>query len=710
MVAGGSDDDPHTPGLSLVESLAHQSSAIPVSFQEELDGSPLIPSMSADELRQKQVADPAINAVVVQLESGQSPPPSLRAELPELPLLLRELNRLEMQNGVLYRRRQAESNLTYQLVLPEELRSRVLRSLHNDMGHLGVERTVDMARARFYWPKMQSTIEKMIKTCERCVRRKTPPERASLLVNIKTCRPLELVCMDFLSVEPDRSNTKDILVITDHFTKYAVAIPTPNQRARTVAKCLWENFIAHYGFPEKLHSDQGPDFESKTIKELCELAGMRKVRTTPYHPRGNPVERFNRTLLQMLGTLDQSDKLHWKDFVKPLVHAYNCTKNDTTGFSPYELMFGRQPRLPIDLALGLPVNAVKHTHSQYVRDLKSRLEESYKIAASNAGKTADRNKIRFDKRVVDSTLEEGDRVLVRNVKLRGKNKLADKWEESIYTVLKRAGDMPVYTVKPENKEGPVRTLHRDLLLPCGFLPAAPEHKPDRGPPARRPKTRHRLDSEVEEDGDDSESESPSSWPLSSHPVIDPDSVVTVVETHKWSNPLCEEVLEPNPETLFVPTVPDTPSVQIPVEKEPEVAVQDLPDVDNPPEEGFLPAEEIGILPEPGSLVNLVLPEITPPSTDLDSTREPLPEKDEADPAVADVEEEHDGNTVVTEQPQSIQSRDDRCHDVKPSLRRSQRKCERPEKLQYSKLGSPLLMVVNSLFQGLSEALASSLVQ
>lgn len=202
------------------------------------------------------------------------------------------------------------------------------------MGHVGVEWTVDLVRARFYWPKMYTAVEKLIKTCEQCVRRKTLPERAAPLVNIKTCRPLELLCIDFLSLEPDRSNTKDLLVITDHFTKYALAIPTPNQRARTVAKCLWDNFIVHYGFPERLLSDQGPDFESHTIRELCELAGIKKVHTTPYHPRGNPVERFNRTLLQMLGTLSQPDKLHWKDFVKPLVHAYNCTKNDTTGFPP----------------------------------------------------------------------------------------------------------------------------------------------------------------------------------------------------------------------------------------------------------------------------------------------------------------------------------------------------------------------------------------
>jgi len=162
---------------------------------------------------------------------------------------------------------------------------------------------------------MSADVESKIRTCNRCIRRKSLPEKAAPLVNITATRPLELVCMDFLTIEPDSSNTKDILVITDHFTKYAVAVPTPNQKARTVAKSLWDHFFVHYGIPERLHSDQGPDFESRTIKELCELIGTQKIRTTPYHPRGNPVERFNRTLLNMLGTLEKKSDL--RDYVKP---------------------------------------------------------------------------------------------------------------------------------------------------------------------------------------------------------------------------------------------------------------------------------------------------------------------------------------------------------------------------------------------------------
>ncbi|KAI5618057.1 hypothetical protein C0J50_22646 [Silurus asotus] len=436
--------------ITLVESLSMCPEAIPKDY-ELMEGSSVVPCMSERELKEKQRNDPAMREVIFHLESGDSVLPALRRELPELPFLLRERRKLELKDGVLYRKRTVGDCTIYQLVLPPELRAMTMESLHDNMGHMGIERTLDLILSRFYWPKMATDIENKIKTCSRCVCRKALPERAAPLVNIQVTRPLELVCMDFLSLEPDRSNTKDVLVITDCFTKYAVAVPTPNQKARTVAKSLWENFIVHYGVPEKLHSDQGPDFESKTIKELCDIAGIKKVRTTPYHPRGNPLERFNRTLLGMLGTLKAQDKTHWKDFVKPLVHAYNCTKHETTGFTPYELMFGRQPRLPVDLIFNTTVNRDSpKLHSQYVQSLKTHLQESYKLAQKNAAKTAERNKVRFDRKVTESSLEEGDRVLVRNVRLRGKHKLADRWDPVVHIVVSRADGEDSMT-KPQEK-------------------------------------------------------------------------------------------------------------------------------------------------------------------------------------------------------------------------------------------------------------------
>lgn len=136
----------------------------------------------------------------------------------------------ELQNGILYRRRQVDEEIQYQLILPESQRSIVLKSLHDDMGHLGFDRTLDLTRTRFFWPKMPQILNKKIKTCSRCVCRKTLREKAAPLVNIQVTRPLELLCIDFLTIELDCSNTKDVLAITDFFTKSAVVIPTPSKR------------------------------------------------------------------------------------------------------------------------------------------------------------------------------------------------------------------------------------------------------------------------------------------------------------------------------------------------------------------------------------------------------------------------------------------------------------------------------------------------
>ena len=454
----------------LAESLALDASAIPDCFAHA--GQDTIPGMKREDWYRFQREDPSLKSVISFLEAAHKPHfKQLSSEPSEVRLLLKDWKKLELKDGVLYRKCLDHGSDIYQLVLPLKFRDRALKGIHEEIGHLGAERALSLARTRFFWPKMAKAIEEKCQTCERCFRRKANPQKAAPMQNILTTYPLELVCMDYLSIEPDSRDTRNVLVITDHFTKFAVAIPTKDQKAKTTAKALWDHLIAPYGFPSRLHSDQGRDFESHTIKELCSVIGAEKVRTTPYHPQGNPVERFNRTLLSMLGTLEEKDKHHWRDYVKPLVHAYNCTRNDTTGYSPYELMFGRQPALPVDFVLGTSPSAGSHTtHSEYVHKLRQRLQESYSLAVENARKRGQQNKARFDAKVRAAELVTGDRVLVRNVNIRGKHKLADRWERTIHVVLKRINDGPVYVVKPERGNGPHRTLHRDLLLPCGFLP------------------------------------------------------------------------------------------------------------------------------------------------------------------------------------------------------------------------------------------------
>ena len=230
--------------------------------------------------------------------------------------------------------------------------------------------------------------------CSRCIRRKTQIKPTAQLFPINTTRPLELVCVDFLSLEKSKGCFEDVLVITDHFTRYAKAVPCRNQKANTTAKALYENFFVHYGFPERLHSDQGRNFDGKVIHELCKLVGVAKSRTTPYHPMGNDsAERFNRNLLRMLGTLPNDQKSDWKSYVAPLVQAYNATKSEATGFSPHFLMFGTHPRLSVDAYLGLdPMDTDASSNPKsYAKKLRTRLKFAYDVAAKAAEKLGDKN-------------------------------------------------------------------------------------------------------------------------------------------------------------------------------------------------------------------------------------------------------------------------------------------------------------------------------
>ena len=188
------------------------------------------------------------------------------------------------------------------------------------------------------------------------------------------------------SLERSKGGVENILVITDHFSRYAQAIPTRNQTAKTTVRVLFDNFIVHFGFPARIHSDQGQNFESNLIKELCQIARVEKSRTTPYHPMGNgQVERFNQTLLKMLG----SQKSDWKTHIPTLVHAYNAMFHDSTGFSLYFLMFGRHPMLAVDAFLGLTPDALSSTSkTEYVRKLKERLDFTYNKAAEEAKRSA----------------------------------------------------------------------------------------------------------------------------------------------------------------------------------------------------------------------------------------------------------------------------------------------------------------------------------
>jgi transposase InsO family protein len=390
--------------------------------------------------------------------------------------LLREFDKLVIDGGAMYRVTTVNDSKVRQILLPKCFRKRVLESLHDHMGHMGRDRTLHLARERFFWPGMARDVDAYVSSCRRCIQRKKPDSKAPL-VPIETSQPLEIVSLDHLSLEPSKGGFQYVLVMTDFFTRYAVAVPVRNLSALTTAKVFFDHFVVHYGIPQRIHSDQGGAFESKIVKELCKLLHVGKSRTTPYHPSGNPVtERFNRTLINMLSTLDVQRKLDWKSQVGPMVHAYNCTPHASTQFSPYFLMFGRHPNLPIDIAMGISRHD-NTTTSSYAEDLRKRLLRSYDLAKRTSDFSKFRHKRLKDVKYRAAVLQKGDKVLVKKLAFTGKHKLEDRWESEVHIVIDQPNpDIPVYVVKPVGK-GRTRTLHRNHLLPVGeLLGQDPEHK------------------------------------------------------------------------------------------------------------------------------------------------------------------------------------------------------------------------------------------
>ena len=180
-------------------------------------------------------------------------------------------------------------------------------------------------------------------------------------------------------------SVKNVLVITDHFTRYSMAFVTKDQKAKTVAWILYEWFISVFGAPAKLLSDRGANFTSALVEELCSAFRIQKCRTTAYHAQCNgQVERFHQTLFRMIGKLSADKKAQWELHLPELLQAYNSTRSAVTGYSPHYLMFGRWPHLPIDFFFPtIDVNIRCRRVPAYVEEVLVHFKEAYTEAHIN---------------------------------------------------------------------------------------------------------------------------------------------------------------------------------------------------------------------------------------------------------------------------------------------------------------------------------------
>jgi len=249
-------------------------------------------------------------------------------------------------NQVLVRKTEEKS----QLIVPNALKRRLFDQAHAGplAAHLGSDRTLAQLQDGYYWPGMSKDIQAWCNACDVCAVSRSPPPRArGEMVKVTAAAPMDLVAVDVLSGLPQSDDGSTcMLAAVDYMTKWAEAYALSNEEASTCMTALYNGLFSRFGMPNRLHSDQGRNFESKLFSELTKLAGIRRTRTTPFRPRSDgQTERMNRTILAMLRATAYDNPSDWPGKLPAIMAAYRMTPHSTTGVTPNYAMLGREVRL-----------------------------------------------------------------------------------------------------------------------------------------------------------------------------------------------------------------------------------------------------------------------------------------------------------------------------------------------------------------------------
>ena len=238
------------------------------------------------------------------------------------------------------------------IMVPKVARSRILRMAHNYpiAGHYASERTLSTIRTRIDWPDVAKDVKDLCASCPIC-------QKAGAAIIVKApLNPLPVIKEPFTRIAMDvfgplnrtKAGNKYILVLMDYVTKWPEAFALRNGTAETIVNFLIE-VTARIGVPQELLTDNGSNFMSKVMKKYCSMTGIKQIRTSPYHPQTDGmVERFNATLKRLLQKLTQNPEVEWDLCLPYVLWSYRGTIHKTTGFSPYQLLFAKQMRMPLD--------------------------------------------------------------------------------------------------------------------------------------------------------------------------------------------------------------------------------------------------------------------------------------------------------------------------------------------------------------------------
>ena len=297
---------------------------------------------------------------------------------------------------------------------------------------------------------MARDLRNRIKKCGHCRKFEAAPPIAPL--KPLTCSgPGELLHMDFTSIEEtaplqEEPVIRNVMVMQDHFSKYVIAYVVKDQTAGTAAKTLRNGYFGLYSAPAYLVIDQGKAFTGCLITNLCELYGVQKLRTLPYHAQTNgQVEWMNQTIIRMIGKLEQDKKARWSEHLLEMLLAYNGTHSAVTGYSPYFLLFGRKARMPVDYLFPTLHDLPHQTKMEVsVVAMQKRLKEAFAVARHLTSQEAAKQRRYYDRKAGAVALQLGDVVMVCTDGFVGKRKVKDLWEDSGFIVESQLEDWPVY--------------------------------------------------------------------------------------------------------------------------------------------------------------------------------------------------------------------------------------------------------------------------
>ena len=308
-----------------------------------------------------------------------------------------------------------DNNISLRKCVPAKFRRVILSECHDSLwsgGHLGRDKTLDKVRSLYYFPRMEQFIDLWIKTCPICLATKRihPSKLVVPLGTIEVSSVWDLVSIDIwdAGVLSNRGN-RYLMTVIDGFSKYAFAIPLKNKTAKTVASKLYKHVFSQFGYPKRLHSDNGTEFCNSVLKELCEFLDIRKTHTTVYHPQGNAyAERIHQFFKNALTAFVNQDQRNWDLLIPALINVYLTTVHSALGgFSPSQVAFGRSFNSPT-VSKSDAVNLSDSTIS-YALKIKFVLDRVQKIVSELLKEKAQKNlKISFEKKLLSYSV--GDKV------------------------------------------------------------------------------------------------------------------------------------------------------------------------------------------------------------------------------------------------------------------------------------------------------------